>query len=73
MKVTALLPDDMIEEIRKRSGANNLTDSLKIALGEWLALQRIRDLNKQLRKKPLEFQPGFTAAKIRKINRRKRA
>ena len=73
MKVTALLPDEMIAEVRKRSGADNVTDSLKLALGEWLALRRIRDLNKQIRKKPLQFQHGFTAEKVRNLNRRKRA
>ena len=71
MKVTALLPDEMIDEVRKRSGADNVTDSLKLALGEWLALRRIRDLNKQLRKKPLQFQPGFSAEKIRALNRKR--
>jgi hypothetical protein len=73
MKVTALLPDEMVEEVRKRSGAHNITESLKIALGEWLALQRIRDLNKITRKKPLQFQPGFSAAKARALNRRVRS
>ena len=72
MKVTALLPDEMVAEVQKRSGAENLTESLKLALGEWLALQRIRELNKLTEKRPLRFQPGFTAEKVRALNRRNR-
>ncbi|MCR1795844.1 DUF2191 domain-containing protein, partial [Leptospira sp. id769339] len=36
MKVTAILPDDLIAEVQKYSGGKNITDSLQKALSEWL-------------------------------------
>ena len=71
MKVTALLPDKLIEEVRKYSGGKNTTEALVIALEEWLALTKVKRLNKRLKKKPLEFQKGFSAEHIRTLSRRR--
>ncbi len=70
MKVTAILPDDLVADVQKYSGGKNITDSLNLALTEWLRLAKVRKLNQQLEKRPLKFQPGFSARKVRALNRK---
>jgi hypothetical protein len=70
MKVTAIIPDDMINDIRKYTGGKNITDSLIKALEDWLYTRRLQELNEELSNQPIEFKEGFTAEKIRKINQR---
>ena len=69
MKVTAIIEDDLVNEVINLSHGKNITESLTIALKEWTDLQHISSLNKKVRLKPLQFQDGFTAEKIRKLNR----
>ena len=69
MKVTAILPDDLINKIKHYSKGKNITESLIIALKDWIALQRIKELNKKIKKEPLKFKRDFSAAKIRSINK----
>lgn len=69
MKVTALLPDDIIQEVKKISGGKNITDSILIALRDYIARQKIRKAIQKVKEKPLQFKDGFTAEKIRSLNR----
>lgn len=70
MKVTALIPDGLVKEIKVYAHGKNLTESLILALTEWRDLQKIRELNEAVGKKPLEFVEGFSAKKVRELNRR---
>jgi hypothetical protein len=70
MKVTAILPDDLVADVQKYSGGKNITDSLSLALTEWLRLAKVRKLNQKLEKNPLKFQEGFSAQKVRALNRK---
>jgi len=70
MKVTALIPDELVNEVKYYSGGKNITDSLMVALQEWISLKKIKELNQQIDRKPLEFKKGFSSGKIRKLNRR---
>ncbi|MBI4605254.1 MAG: DUF2191 domain-containing protein [Planctomycetes bacterium] len=70
MKVTALIPDDLVRSVQTHTGAKTVTESLITALRQWLELQEIRKLNRELRRKPLRFRSGFSAEKVRGINRR---
>lgn len=70
MKVTAIISDDLIEEVKKHSKGRNLTESLTIALKEWLAAKKIKDLNNMIKEAPLEFNPDLSANIIRDINRK---
>ncbi len=70
MKVTALLPDQLISEIKTYAKGKTLTESLTIALEEWLQLKKIVMLNKQVQNKPLEFQKDFNATTVRNLSRR---
>ncbi len=69
MKVTALLPDDIIQEVKKLSGGKNVTESILIALQEYIAQQRIRKSIQKVKEKPLQFREGFSAEKVRSLNR----
>lgn len=70
MKVTALIPDELIADIRQISGEKTLTDALILALGEWTSIEKLKRLNKEISSHPLEFQEGYDAESIRKLNRR---
>ncbi|MCC5815408.1 MAG: DUF2191 domain-containing protein [Leptospira sp.] len=70
MKVTAILPDELIQEVKMYSGGKNITDSLEKALSEWLKLAKLKELNRKLSEKPLEFKKGISAFKIREVNRK---
>jgi hypothetical protein len=71
MKVTALIPDDLISYVRKFAAARNLTDSLIKALQEWHSFQKIKALNRRIEKEPLEFVAGISAEAIRAQNRKR--
>ncbi len=72
MKVTALMDDQLIDDVRTFSGGRNITESMVIALTDWLRIQKIKELNRKLDAEPLQFQDGFSAEKVRKLNRRNR-
>ena len=69
MKVTALIPDLLVRQLREHSSGKNLTEALTVALKEWLALKKVRGLNHSVAKSPLRFRKGFSASKIRDVNR----
>ena len=71
MKVTALIPDDLVKDVKQYAGGRNITESLITALEEWLSLKKIQSLNEDIMKKPLEFSKDFSAIKNREINRRR--
>ena len=69
MKVTALIPDQILQEVTHIAKGKNLTESLVIVLKEWLALKKIAKLNKKVSARPLEFSKGYSATAIRNTNR----
>lgn len=69
MKVTALLPDQLIQDAKQLSQGKNITNALVIALSEWIAIKKIQILNKKIAEKPLQFQRGYSASRIRRLNR----
>lgn len=70
MKVTAIIPDEIIRDVQKYTEGKNITDSLVKALSDWLYIKRIQKLNSDLKKEPLQFAEGFTAYSARKQNNR---
>jgi len=69
MKVTAIIPDDVIKDVQEFSEGKNITESLIKALTDWLYIKRIQKLNAELRNNPLQFIDGFTADSIREKER----
>ncbi|MFQ6678693.1 MAG: DUF2191 domain-containing protein [Fidelibacterota bacterium] len=69
MKVTALIPEKLISEVKDLTKGKNITESLIKALSEWVDIKKIQELNSQVSEKPLEFKSGFNAGSAREINR----
>jgi hypothetical protein len=66
MKVTALLPDDLIKEVQDLSHGKTITESLKIALIDWIKIQRLKSLNQTVQENPIQFE--HAAEDLRKYN-----
>ena len=60
----------MVIQVKSFTGGKNITESLISALEEWINIQNIRKLNRHRRKSPLKFKKGFSAEKIRELNRK---
>ncbi|MBI2027184.1 MAG: DUF2191 domain-containing protein [Deltaproteobacteria bacterium] len=71
MKVTALLPDELVDDIRSLSKRKTLTEALIYVLDEWRSMKKLQFLTKQLKAHPLKFQQGLSAHKIRSLNRKR--
>jgi len=71
MKVTAMIPNELVNEVRAAAGGRNLTESLIVALREWLAFRKIKALNESVAEQPIEFAADYDAAMIRTLDRRR--
>jgi hypothetical protein len=69
MKVTALIPDELVKEVKELTSGKNLTESLITALRDWTRIQKLQSLRKKIKKTPLQFTRGFSAESIRNLNR----
>lgn len=70
MKVTALISDDLVAEVQKLSGGKNITESITIALKEWVAQKKIEDISNMIAAEPVVFYGDYTAEAVRELNRR---
>lgn len=70
MKVTAIIPDEIITDVQKFTEGKNITDSLIKALNDWLYSKRIEFLNEKVSQAPVKFKEGFSADDIRKLSNR---
>jgi len=69
MKVTALIPDKLIEDVKKITGGSNITESIIIALSEFTSRQKVLKTIQKVKKQPLSFRDDFSASQVRKLNR----
>lgn len=69
MKITAILPDDLVDQVKRTTGGKNITDSLKIALEAYLSHQKIQQAMEAIDRDPFLFREGFSAEKVRELNR----
>jgi hypothetical protein len=67
MKVTAIIDDETIKDAMKYSEASTVTDTLKIALNEYIRLQKLKNLSNLIKNQPMRFK--YTADQIRNLNR----
>ena len=67
MKVTAIIDDKTIEEAMKYSNSSTITDALKVALREYITIQKLKELGRMIKTDPLAF--GHSAEELRNINR----
>lgn len=68
MKVTAIIPDDLIAEAMKLSKSSTVTDTLKIALKTYIRSQKLKELGDLVLNEPLEFK--YSSQELREINRK---
>lgn len=66
MKVTALLPDEMIREAMEFSESSTVTDALKTALARYISIEKIKRASESIVAEPLEFY--YTAQDLRSKN-----
>ena len=67
MKVTAIIPDELVREVQVLSKARNITETMIIALKNYIALQKLKEMGEAINKRPLKFK--YAAQEIRDINR----
>lgn len=67
MKVTAMIDDALINEAIKYSNAKTITEAVKVALTEYIAVKKLKELSEKIKKTPLKFK--HTAEEIRSLNR----
>ncbi|MGC9341141.1 MAG: type II toxin-antitoxin system VapB family antitoxin [Bacteroidales bacterium] len=67
MKVTAIIDDKTIKDAMKYSKATTVTETLKVALNEYIRNQKLKDLGRLVKKQPMYFEN--TAEEIRNLNR----
>ena len=66
MKVTAIIDDDLINNVKIYTRSSTITEAITIALKDWLDMYNIKELNKKISQNPIFIDNG---QKIRKINR----
>jgi len=67
MKVTAIIPDELINEAKVLSNAKNITETMIVALNSYIALEKLKAMGNAINNKPLHFR--YTAEEIRELNR----
>lgn len=59
MKVTALIPDELVEQVRKISGGKNIIESLTIALKAYVKTHTMEKLYDEIEANPMVFMEDF--------------
>ncbi|MDR2601904.1 MAG: hypothetical protein LBC53_05580 [Spirochaetaceae bacterium] len=68
MKVTAIIADELINDVKVYTQSSTITEAITIALKDWIDMHNIKELNRQITQKPVVINNG---EKIREINRQK--
>jgi hypothetical protein len=68
MKVTAIIADKLVNDVKKYTHSSTITEAITIALKDWLEVYNIKELNKKINKNPIIINNGN---QIREINRLK--
>jgi len=66
MKVTAIIADDLVKNVKAYTGSSTVTEAITIALKDWLDIYKIKELNKQISQNPIYIENG---RQIRETNR----
>ena len=66
MKVTAIIADDLVNNVKAYTRSSTVTEAITIALKDWLDNHNIKELNKQISQNPIYINNG---QQIREINR----
>jgi Lhr-like helicase len=66
MKVTALIADELVNDVKAYTRSSTVTEAITIALKDWLDIHNIKELNKKIAQEPISINNG---QQIRDINR----
>jgi hypothetical protein len=66
MKVTAIIADELVNDIKAYTRSSTVTEAITIALKDWLDIYNIKELNKKIAQNPININNG---QQIREINR----
>jgi hypothetical protein len=66
MKVTAIIADRLINDVKAYSRSSTITEAITVALKDWLDLYNIKELNKKISQTPIIINNGN---QIRELNR----
>jgi hypothetical protein len=55
MKVTAIIADDLVNNVKTYTQSSTVTEAITIALKDWLDLYNIKELNKKIIQKPIHI------------------
>jgi hypothetical protein len=66
MKVTAIISDELINDVKAYTQGSTITEAITIALKDWIDMYNIKKLNRQIAQKPIIINNG---EKIREVNR----
>ena len=66
MKVTAILADDLVKNVKAYTRSSTVTEAITIALKDWVDIYNIKELNKQIKQNPVLIDNEH---EIREINR----
>ena len=66
MKVTAIIPDDLVNSVKEYTNSTTITEAITIALKDWIDIYNIKELNKKISQNPIRINNG---QKIRETNR----
>ena len=66
MKVTAIIADDLVYNVKAYTRSSTVTEAITIALKDWVDIYNIKELNKQIKQNPIAIKNGQN---IREINR----
>jgi hypothetical protein len=69
MKVTALIPDPLVADVRSLAQGKSLTDSLVLALSEWTETRKSLLVADKVKAKPLSFRRVSRSNALRRTNR----
>ena len=66
MKVTAIIADELVNNVKAYTRSATVTEAITIALKDWVDINTIKELNKQIKQNPIHIKNGQN---IRKTNR----
>jgi Lhr-like helicase len=66
MKVTAIIADDLVNNVKAYTRSSTVTEAITIALKDWLDVHNIKELNKKISQSPIDIKNG---QQIREMNR----
>jgi len=58
MKVTAIIADELINNVKTYTHSSTVTEAITIVLKDWVDIYNIKELNKQIKQDPIEIRNG---------------